>query len=469
MSSFQEQIAVLNRRAKTLMAECEATLNEYTDKPMPAEIDQSLQAKFGEVDQIKAQLSSMKRLSTNQDAFAEVTELAAAPLGWRQATPGEGLEETDGKQWMEIEIPVTEVHPIFGVQKSTKTIRYHPPVRVLDVKGYDHAFEAYLRRGQHRLGTKDSKTLSVGVDSAGGFLSPPEYHAELIKKIATMATVRMNARVIQTSRDVAQWPKLNYGTDDKYTSGVRITWTGEMPAASTEHRVTDPTFGLYSIPVNTAMASMPISRDLIEDAAFDVIGISQDLLAEAYALGENDKFWNGVGAGVPKGILQSMAATSGSPAADEIDWVAAQTALLISDPKDITNVVYALPAQYERNAKLFFQKSTEKVIRELQDTQGNFIWPVWPQVGNFGVAPKEILGFPTVRDEFVNAIGSDLFPVVFGDLNGYLVIDRVGMTVERLTEIYAETNIHLLLGRKRVGGQVVEPWRIKGLKTLAST
>ena len=466
---YKNEIATLNEKARKLISESDAIFAKFEGKTMPEDVDTQLQEKLGEVDRLKMQIDNLKRMQGNHTDFAEMDDLSAAPTGWRPATPKEGNEPIDEKSWMEVEVPTYHRHPILGLVQGKKTVRFHTPRRVLNVKDYDLAFEAYLRKGERRLGTNDYKTLSVGVDSAGGFLSPPEYHAELIRKIATMATVRMNARVVQTSRDIAQWPKLSYTTDDKYTSGVRVTWTGELPASSTEHRVTDPDFGIYNVPVNTAMASMPISRDLIEDAAFDVIGLSLDLLAEAFALGENDKFWNGSGAGVPKGILNSIAATSGSPNPDEIDFIPTLSASPTLEAKDITSVVYALPAQYERNAKLFFQKSTEEVIRELTTSNGDFIWPVYPQVGNFGVAPNEILGFPTVRDEFVDPIGADNFPIVFGDLQGYLIADRVGVAVERLTEVYAETNIHLLLARKRVGGMVVEPWRMKALKSVSST
>jgi HK97 family phage major capsid protein len=470
MSEYTQQIAELAARAKSLLAECDAVVTEYDGKEMPKEVDNSLQGNLGEIDRIKTRLETLRQMDGNRAAFEELDELKGANAGWRPSAPGEGNEDVDEKSWREVEVPTMYVHPLYGFMPGVKNVRYYVPLRVQKAgKDYDPAFESYLRKGFGRIGPNDQKTLTEGVDSAGGVLTPADVQGTLIKKMATIATVRMHARVIQTSRDIAQWPKLNYTTDDKYTSGVRVTWTGESPASSTSHRVTDPAFGIYNIPINTMMASMPVSRNLIEDAAFDVIGIATDLLAEAFALGENDKFWNGTGAGVPKGITASMAATSGSPAADEIDWISSLGAANITDPKDITSLIYALPAQYERNAKLFFRKATEKVIRELTDTGGMPIWPIVNMVGQLGVAPREILGFPTVRDEFVPAIAGDAYPAVFGDLSGYLVADRVGLTIERLNEVYAETNIHVLLGRKRVGGQVVEPWRIKGLKTVSST
>ena len=102
---------------------------------------------------------------------------------------------------------------------------------------------------ERKIGPTDRKTLTEGTDGAGGFIIPPDFQAEIIRKTLTLTQIRANAMVIQTSRDVAQWPKVSYTTDDKYTSGVRLTWPGESPASATVHRVTDPVFGLYSIPV----------------------------------------------------------------------------------------------------------------------------------------------------------------------------------------------------------------------------
>jgi HK97 family phage major capsid protein len=52
-------------------------------------------------------------------------------------------------------------------------------------------------------------------------------------------------------------------------------------------------------------------------------------------------------------------------------------------------------------------------------------------------------------------------------MSGYIVLDRVGFSVQRLSELYAETNITILLARKRVGGQLAEPYRVKVLKASA--
>jgi HK97 family phage major capsid protein len=132
----------------------------------------------------------------------------------------------------------------------------------------------------------------------------------------------------------------------------------------------------------------------------------------------------------------------------------------------LIDLAYALPPQYERNAKFYMEKATEKVIRKLVGTtSGEYEWPVVNQVGALGTVQSALLGFPIVREQFVPAVTTDSYSVIFGDLTGYLVLDRVGLSLQRLDELYAETNITLLLARRRVGGQLIEPWKVKVQKT----
>lgn len=446
-------------------AEAKKLADEWRGKEeeIPLEVSQQIDAMLGQCDELQLKIQTAEGMQTREALLEEPAGTKAAHLGWRDAGPAEGDAPVDLKAWREIEIKSFNVDPQFGViVPTTRKFRFHTPLNVSG-KDYPIAFEAYLRKGFGEMGPTDRKTLSGGVDSAGGFTIPEDYHVELIKKIATLATVRANCRVVQTSRDMAQWPKIHYTTDDKYTSGVRLTWTGEVPASASSHRVTDPTFGLYTIPVHTAMASMPITNNLLEDSAFDIVGVSSDLLAEAFALGENDAAWNGNGIARPHGILAEVDDTDLNGPRSVVSGTAST---LTAD--GVIDLVYALPAQYEANAKLYMAKGTEKVVRKLKDKDDNYLWPVWPQVGGFGVAPREVLGFPAIRDEFIPAVAAGSYPIVFGDLTGYIMLDRVGIAIQRLSELYAETNITLLLARKRVGGQVVQPWRIKVQKVAAS-
>lgn len=430
---------------------------------MPKEDVAQIDGFLAEADELKGKILLLERIEESDQFMDEPVGTKAAHAGWRQSAPGEGDAPVDAKAWRETAI---EVPTMFGIVK--KNVRFNVPLAV-QAKGYSDAFEAYVRKGRSELGPVDRKALSEGVDNAGGYLVPEEWQSSVIKKVMTMATVRLYARVISTSRDIVKWPRVKYTTNNEYTSGVRMTWTGETPSSSTAHRVTDQVFGELSIPVHTAMASQLISADLLADAAYDVYGISAELMGEAFALGENEAFWTGTGAGQPRGILTDIA--------DTTNWDAAMTlcesAAGAITEGDVIDVAYALPAQYERNARWFMTKATEKKIRKLQDTGGAYYWPVLSAVGGFGTAGPNLLGFPTVRDEAVqdvaDATSTTTYPLLFGDLTGYVVVDRAAMSLQRFDEIYSETNQVLLLGKKRVGGQLSEAYRFSVLRSMNTT
>lgn len=446
---MKEQRSALVTQYKGLIAEAQKLSDQYVGKEMPPEASKQIDGFLGQADQVKVQIDNVDRITKGQEYLEQSQGSAALHHGWRASSPAEGDVVVDQKAWRELEVktPTGEVK-----------VRFNVPLAV-QAKGYAAAFEEYARKGYSMMRPEGQKTLLLGNDSAGGFLVPEDYQTQLIRKVATMTVFRQYARVITTSRDSVKWPRIKYTTDDNYTSGVRQTWTGESPASSTAHRVTDPVFGLIDIPVHTSMASMPLSNDLLEDSAFDVAGISAELLGEAFGLGEENVFWNGTGAGQPLGITTNIAATDGVTAVNS-----GSAASLTAD--GLIDLIYALPAQYEPGARIFWRKATEKIVRQIKinGTDTEYVWPTEERVGAFGVADPTILGFPISRAEFVPDVDTNTYPIMFGQLTGYMVVDRVGLSLQRLDQVYAEQNVIVLLARKRVGGQVVEPWRLRAQK-----
>lgn len=452
-------IAKLRTKYQSLISEATA-LAPKDGGELSKEANEKINGLLGQADEIKAQIDIANRLADGEKFANEPGPTQAAHLGWRPSGPGEGEAEVDLKAWREFEIPVMTP---FGPEK--KSFRYHVPLKVQG-KGYTSAFEAYVRKGRAEMGERDLKALSEGVDASGGYTVPEDWQAGVIKKQAAVAVMRQFARVISTSRDIARWVRVKYTTNNEYTSGVRLTWTGEIPAASTTARVTDQVFGQLDIPVHTAMASQLVSMDLIEDAAYDVLGISSELFGEAFALGEEDAFWNGSGAGQPRGLITDASDTTNWDAADVITNATAG----VIDPDELIDLAYAIPAQYDRNSRWFFTKATEKAIRKLKDADSDYIWPVKALVGGLGPVSMELLGYPVSRAPLMPAISATAttYPIVFGDASGYIVVDRVGLSLKRDENLYAETNQVLLLAKKRVGGQLSEAYKFSLFKTAST-
>ena len=434
----------LMAKAAEKLAEAKRIRDSAGDS-MTAELSGKIAALLGEFDAFKAQADMFQRLEDGDKFLSEGVGTKAAHLGFRETAPNEGDAPIDVKAFRSFEIQMP-----WGERKE---FRYHVPLAV-QTKGYQSAFEAYLRKGTGEMGPNDRKTLSVGVDTAGGFLVPEDALAILTKKVATMAVIRSMARVMTTSRDIATWPRINYSTDDNYTSGVRFTWTGETPATATTHRVTDPVFGQISVPIYTAMASMPLTNNLIEDSAFDVLSVGAELIGEAYALGEDNVFINGTGVNQPSGVLFDAETTG--PTAVHLD------SITVPSQAGMVELEAALPAQYERNAVFLASKNFYSILRQTnQTTSGQLLWGSSLAEGYLQPMQPTLLGYPVRKSEFVPAIASAAYSLILGDWSGYYIFDRVGLSIARNDTTYQETDITVLIAKKRVGAYCVEPYRFK--------
>ena len=332
--------------------------------------------------------------------------------------------------------------------------------KVISSSDYKSAFDEYIRIGKESMSGAALKVLQEGIDTAGGFLVPEEVLAAIIQKQPTPTAVAGRVRHLQTMRDVLVIPRVNYTTDDLYTTGIRATWTGEVPASSTAMRVTEPVFGQTRAQVWTAMMSMPITNDMIEDAAFPLMAWASGKFAETIELLRDNMALNGSGVGQPAGILVNPGVT-GQPAV----VVSGSASSLTAD--SLESVAMSLPPQYDTNACYVFNKlSTAKTIAQMKDGQGRYLWGAGMQ--DSGMVPgwkdRKLWGYDAVYSEFMPNIGASTYPVIFGDLSGYYMVERVGFSIQVLREVYAETNQILLLGRIRFGGQVAEDWKLKILQ-----
>lgn len=334
---------------------------------------------------------------------------------------------------------------------------------------YKDAYNAYLRSAAKgtQPAAKHMKVLMEGADQSGGFWVPPDMRTQIVQKQATVMSVGNYVNRFQASSDVVSFPASPYTTDDKYTSGVRFSWTAEAPASAVSE-ASNPLAGRINIPVHTATCALVLTRELLEDAAFDVLGFCSDKIGEAYGLGINDAYINGDGAGKPQGILNhplaGTAHASGgmlilSGAAGAVAWGNATTGLIGTET--------ALPPQYESGAAWYANKATYAAIRSINvGTATMPQWSLsdsWPNFGN-GYQPT-LLGYPTRRDQFMPAVGASATPIMLGDLSAYYAPMRTGLTIEVFREILGLRGMVVLYARQRLGGQLVEPWRVKLMKS----
>lgn len=325
---------------------------------------------------------------------------------------------------------------------------------------YEQAFRSYVYSGGKidRLDNADRRVLEVGDDAAGGFLVPVDYQRRIIERKPAPTRLRSKVSVINTGSDTLIMPKVTYDASDAHIwpNGMRLTWTGETPASSTAHRVTQPVFGTISINIGTAMLSQPLTLNMLEDSFTDILGWLTDRFGVAVELTEESEIINGPNTeGRMAGILHAPGTTG-----QVGEVVSGSAATLTAD--GIIALAYELAEQYDDDASFYMnKKSGAKTIATLKDSQNRYLFATGLMDDKLATArPNTLIGYPFAYSALMPDIGANTYPLLFGDAGGYLLARRVGFSIKILTETYYEQNQIVAVGRLRVGGKMIEPWRM---------
>lgn len=293
--------------------------------------------------------------------------------------------------------------------------------------------DADLAKAIRIAGPGETKALSLGDDTAGGFLAPPDFVDEIIKAVILYSPIRTVATVRTTSNRSVLVP---------VRKGVYAAqWVSET---GTRSETTGLRYGLEELPNHELYSEVLISNQDLEDVAFDMDQQLQMEASEQFAVAEGKGFVNGSGVGQPEGLLTNSAiANVHSGSASALTYAG------------LANLFYGVKTAYAVNGTWLMNRQTIGAIREIVDGNQRPLWePGFP--GFDKTQPPTIMGRPYLETPDMPNVAASAYPIIFGDIKrGYMIVDRVQMVVQRLVEKYADTGQVAYLVRKRVGGQVV--------------
>ena len=306
------------------------------------------------------------------------------------------------------------------------------------------AFGVYLRRGAAALNADEQRALTVAVDASAGYLAPPEYGNEILRTVTEFSPIRAYARVMQIAGPEIRYPKKLTSTNAQWVSEIE-----DRPESTM-------TFGQVTLTPFELATFVDVSKQLLEDAAYDVEGELRLSFAEDFGIKEGLAFVNGDGVGKPKGILQATGIQQ---------VVTGAAATLGTAPADLLiDAMAKLPSIHAQNGAWLMNRFTLAAMRKLKDAQGAYLWQPSIQVGQ----PATLLGRPVIEATDMPNIGAGATPIVFGDFSGYRIVDRVGVSVLVDPFSKATNGITRFHARKRVGGDVTHPDRFVKVKVAAS-
>lgn len=310
---------------------------------------------------------------------------------------------------------------------------------VVDTKALQaQAFYKYLARGMDTLTVEEKAALVE--DASGQVLVPEDFQGVIFRELPRLAVIRNLATVVPTSRDSIRLASLGM---------VSFKWQKLETTIGQERQDSTPEPDDQVIQVHDLTGIAKLGEDLLMDAGTDLEARLSDLFAREAAEAEDDAFANGTGDanGQPQGILGDTRITQ--------TVTAANLGTITAD--DLKKLQYAVPAQFRRNGVYVASSAVEQEVALLKDLEGRYLW----QPSMAADRPAMFAGKPWYTQDGLPGFGDGTTPartMFFGDVRqGYVILDRMRMSVKRLNELYAEDGLIGFRVVHRVGGAVIRP------------
>lgn len=303
---------------------------------------------------------------------------------------------------------------------------------------YRAAFERFLVDGISALSPDTIKAMASDPDSQGGYLvTPQQFVADLLKEVDNMVFVRQFARGFQlrTAKSLGV-PTLDGDVDD-------ADWTTELRTGNE----TDITLGKRELRPHPLAKRAKVSNTLLRQTAGGAESLVRERLSYKFGVTLEKAYMYGDGNSKPLGLF--VPSDNGIPTSRDV--VGTNTATTIK-ADTLIDALYALKQSYQVNARWGFHRDVLKEIRKLKDGNGQYLWAP----GIAGGQPDTILSKPFFQSEYApNDISTGKYIGIIGDFRYYWYVDALDLAIQRLVELYAETNQTGFIGRYEGDGQPV--------------
>lgn len=302
------------------------------------------------------------------------------------------------------------------------------------------AFRNYLLRGTIAgEGAEELRALQAGSDVEGGYtVAPQQFVTELLKNVDNQVHIRAAA----TKFTVATAASLGVPTLD--TDLNDADWTTELATGSED---TAMRFGKRELAPNPVAKRIKVSKKLLRISALPIDAIIRQRMAYKFAITGEKAYMTGDGNKKPLGLF--VASTDGISTSRDVSTGNTSTAI---GTDGLIEAKYSVKSQYWGKSDWLFHRDAVKGITKLKDGDGQYVWRISMREGE----PDMLLGRPLRISEYVpNTFTTGQYVGLFGDLSYYWIVDALDLQVQRLVELYAETNQDGYIGRLESDGAPV--------------
>ena len=303
---------------------------------------------------------------------------------------------------------------------------------------YRAAFDTALRHGTNRLSGAQYRALQADSDIAGGYLLPPEMFVnELIQAVDNAVFIRQWATVHQVGNaDSLGVPSLDADPAD-------ADWTTELATGSEDSTMA---LGKRDLKPHPLAKRIKVSRKLLAKVP-SAETLVRDRLAYKFGVTWEKAGLTGSGSGQPLGVF--TASDNGISTSRDASTGNSTTAVAVDG---LIEAKYTLKSQYWPRAKWLGHRDFWKMISKLKDGDGQYLWRESVRAGE----PDRLLNIPAHISEYApNTFTTGLYVGILGDFSHYWIADSMAFELQRLEELYAETNQIGLIGRLESDGMPV--------------
>jgi len=274
-----------------------------------------------------------------------------------------------------------------------------------------------------RMTPQVQNALQTDGDTQGGYLVIPQQMVQtILKNVDNMTFIRTLCQTFPVSNaDSLGQVSLDNDPDD-------FDWTVELATGNEDSTMS---FGKRELRPHPLAKKIKISKTLMRKAP-EIESFVNQRLAYKLAVTQEKAFLTGTGNQQPLGVF--TASNNGIPTSRDISTDNTTSGVTFDG---LINAFYSLKMQYQGVASWLFHRDAVKQISKLKDGDGQYLWQSAVRAGD----PDTIKGRAVYQSEYVpNTFTSGQYVGIIGDFKQYYIADGMQPSLQRLTELYAETN-----------------------------
>lgn len=313
-----------------------------------------------------------------------------------------------------------------------------------------------------------TKSVNVGTGSAGGYTVPSVIDTNIEREMKSgtpwldLCTVVSNATVgyrhLVSDRSFASSTSSETGSRSETNPMLFIERT--------------PTYGeIYAYPKVTNWA--------LQDSQFNIEQLLNIEVGDEFAYQVDSQVVSGSGTNAMTGFVTATPESNGddsSPVRTDgvFQYIASGASSSIPHapssspvsygPDALIDLIKALRAPYRKNASFVMNSNTLAEIMKWRDVDGRGYIAYDLTTG----APTNLLGYPLNISESMQDIGTNAFPIGFGDWKRAYLIVKYGPAMTVVTDPYTAKGFTSIYYAQRYGGKILNDQAAKLLKCATS-